>query len=493
MTGKTQSAAHRKTAEAYRKSAQGLPKEVLTGAHSRILESGLHMFNLDITVAYAAANQLAWVMTKDVDTLAVTILPSGFTAQLFNPEFVLRLQSKTDLAYVRTHEMMHLFLRHLWGEHGRTDVHVLAEEAAVNHMVGMIMYPRVSPANRPMPMLLALDEEGNPVLDKDGKPTYEPTGVNPYRLWKSYADDLKKQGETPVEYSTFVGSEARIYAELMRMKRNPMSTKDGKESSKCETGATGGENGTGDAEGDSSSKASIDQGISSEIISSILEDKVSAAIAGDDKARDEITKLMEMTEGSDEASKLWGSIGAGALRGETVKTRRVSFWERFVSNKLSSRIVPGEKLKVNHKRWWTFAMHRRGQEFNRHVVIAVDTSGSMCEAILDRVAQLLGDEDGLYFEFVAFDAEVYPFTLGEAFKGGGGTSFAPIDTYVSETLEEEPDAVLVVTDGYAPHITPTNPDKWVWLITPDGDPWPDTHEVPMDCYQLTAEELELAG
>ena len=32
----------------------------------------------------------------------------------------------------------------------------------------------------------------------------------------------------------------------------------------------------------------------------------------------------------------------------------------------------------------------------------------------------------------------------------------------------------MVTDGYAPHVTPADPDRWIWLITDNGDTWPET-------------------
>jgi hypothetical protein len=106
----------------------------------------------------------------------------------------------------------------------------------------------------------------------------------------------------------------------------------------------------------------------------------------------------------------------------------------------------------------------------------------MQPAILDRVAALIGELDNIEVEWHSFDGEVWPFVIGEGFKGGGGTSFQIIDDHIQEgaprhgeaepCCEEEQDFVLVITDGYAPHIMPREPDKWIWLITPGGDPWP---------------------
>lgn len=48
-----------------------------------------------------------------MDTLAVTLLPDGFAAQIFNPQFVMSMRTDRDLAFIRTHEMYHLLMRPL--------------------------------------------------------------------------------------------------------------------------------------------------------------------------------------------------------------------------------------------------------------------------------------------------------------------------------------------------------------------------------------------
>ena len=52
-------------------------------------------------------------------------------------------------------------------------------------------------------------------------------------------------------------------------------------------------------------------------------------------------------------------------------------------------------------------------------------------------------------------------------------------------LDVSPDAVVVLTDGYAPPVTPAEPDKWIWLITEGGDEWPERHTPAMDCHRVT--------
>jgi hypothetical protein len=57
-----------------------------------------------------------------------------------------------------------------------------------------------------------------------------------------------------------------------------------------------------------------------------------------------------------------------------------------------------------------------------------------------------------------------------------------------ERFDEHPDAVIMVTDGHAPAIAPAEPDKWIWLITPGGDDWPERRHPPMACHRVRRSE-----
>lgn len=85
-----------------------------------------------------------------------------------------------------------------------------------------------------------------------------------------------------------------------------------------------------------------------------------------------------------------------------------------------------------------------------------------------------------------------PFRPGERVFGGGGTSFQAVADYVEgrtevrgARFEERADAIVVLTDGFAPHITPAEPDKWIWLITQGGDDWPERRRPQMSCHRVT--------
>ncbi|MFC5827555.1 hypothetical protein [Nonomuraea insulae] len=94
--------------------------------------------------------------------------------------------------------------------------------------------------------------------------------------------------------------------------------------------------------------------------------------------------------------------------------------------------------------------------------------------------------------WLSFDGVVMPFVPGERVLGGGGTDFQNVVDYAEGRLEVDghafdarPDAVIMVTDGYAPHVTLADPDRWIWLITDNGDTWPETRTPPMACHRVT--------
>jgi len=158
---------------------------------------------------------------------------------------------------------------------------------------------------------------------------------------------------------------------------------------------------------------------------------------------------------------------------------------------LASKLSEGERLTYPKKHGAVLValghdplLHRRGRERTKVVLVALDTSGSMPQAVVNWLTDLVGRTDGVEFHWVAFDGGVAPFVPGEAVVGGGGTSFHAVAAY-AEAFEEHLDAVIVLTDGHAPPVTPAEPDRWIWLITADGDDWPERHRPPMACHRVT--------
>ena len=399
------------------------------------------------------------IPTTAVDTAAVVASGDGTCLLLYNPGFFVRL-GLDGVKFVLFHEARHLVHRHLFTdpELREDPVFELACEVSINHVA-----------------LIRLGREQLPLLEG------RPTGVDPREVYAAYRADLTAHGLEPVPYETFTETDMRVYGELKRMHRPPVPARrlcvhlrDGAVPADQET---------------------VDGVASSALLNALL-----AARRGHAGAERELLELMGRSEeGNPRAAKLWGNLGAGALRGETARTRTVDWWQRWLVDVLGSRLRDGERLVYPKKRGALLAalgqdpmLARRGPVRDKVLVIAYDTSGSMPAHVINWLTELVGRIDGVEAHWLSFDAVVMPFAPGERVYGGGGTSFHVVADYVEgrtevngRRLDVVPDAVVVLTDGHAPPITPAEPEKWIWLITEGGSEWPETHNPAMDCHRVT--------
>jgi hypothetical protein len=406
------------------------------------------------------------IPTTAIDTAAVIASGDGTCLLVYNPDFFCAL-GLDGVKFVLFHEARHLVHRHLHVDEAlRADpVFELAAEVAINHVA-----------------LVRLGRDQMPLLRG------EPTGIDPREIHARYQADLREQGLDSLDYDAFVETDHGIYGELKRMKHPPIAAP------LCIHQIL--------------AALPLDQETADLVASSALLNTLLAARRGNLGASGELLDLMARTEGSSEnAARIWGRLGAGVLRGQTAKTRRVQWWQRWLVDVLASRLAEGERLVYPKKRGALLAalgqdpmLSRRGPVRERVLVIALDTSGSMSGPVVDWLAQLVGQIDRAQVRWLAFDAQVYPFRPGQALRGGGGTSFQAVADYVEGRaalggaqgeeafFDERPDAVIVLTDGYAPPITPADPDTWIWLITAGGNDWPEHHTPAMACHRVTRGE-----
>ncbi|OXM62710.1 vWA domain-containing protein [Amycolatopsis vastitatis] len=432
---------------------QPAPPAVIAEAE-RLKEAALLDFGLTESVvgSWLFAKCRHQIATTAIDTAAVVASGDGTCLLLFNPGFFAGI-GLDGVKFVLFHEARHLVHRHLFAEPELRDdpVFTLAAEVVINH-VAIVRLGR-----------------GLPVLD--GKPA----GVDPVAVHRRYVEDLTAQGLEPLAYDGFTGTDLTVYTELKRMKHPPVP------SPSCVH---------------VTHRLPLDQEALDAAVSSALLNSLLAARRGNDRAGSELLDLMGRTE--DTASRIWGNLGAGALRGVTAKTGKVDWWQRWLADVLGSKLREGERLVYPKKRGAVLAalghepmLSRRGPVRDKVLVIAYDTSGSMPSSVVDWMTGLVGGIDGVRAHWLAFDGVVMPFRPGEPVLGGGGTSFQAVVDYVEgrstvegKSFEDRPDAVVVLTDGYAPPVTPAEPDKWIWLITEGGDDWPDAHTPPMACHRV---------
>ncbi|MFE7446424.1 hypothetical protein ACFU7X_38905 [Streptomyces chartreusis] len=399
------------------------------------------------------------IPTTAVDTAAVVASGDGTCLLLYNPGFFVRL-GLDGVKFVLFHEARHLVHRHLFTdlELREDPVFELACEVSINHVA-----------------LIRLGREQLPLLEG------RPTGVDPREVYAAYRADLTAHGLEPVPYETFTETDMRVYGELKRMHRPPVPAR--RLCVHLQDGAV------------PADQETVDGVASSALLNALL-----SARRGHAGAERELLELMGRSEeGNPRAAKLWGNLGAGVLRGETVRTRTVDWWQRWLVDVLGSKLRDGERLVYPKKRGALLAalgqdpmLARRGPVRDKVLVIAYDTSGSMPAHVINWLTELVGRIDGVEAHWLSFDAVVMPFAPGERVYGGGGTSFQVVADYVEgrtevngRRLDVVPDAVVVLTDGHAPPIAPAEPEKWIWLITEGGSEWPETHNPAMDCHRVT--------
>lgn len=460
------------------------PEDIVEQAR-KIKESVLMDFGLGsaITASVLFTKCHHHIPTTAIETMAVMLLADGTAVLMYNPYFTVAL-GEEGAKFVLFHESRHLVYRHLFNEPQlRQDpVFTLACELGINHDT-MARLKRSG-----MPKVAKLDENGQPILDAKGAPVMEPTGIDPKVEYDKYAKDLKAQNLTPVAYADFVRTDFGCYTELKRMKNPPVPP----QMMLCMHG----EDGEGDA-----GQVPMDDETATHITEQALRVMMQAAAAGKEKAREEMLELAERTEGTSErTSKMWGDMGIGRLRGQTHATRRVDWWKQWFNDQLASRLKEGDRLVYNKKRGALDIflgndpmLGHRGDEEEKLALIAIDTSGSMPQHVIDYLTKLVGFTDGVEFRWLAFDGAIEPFRPGEVVKGGGGTNFGLVMDYAEgrlavdgKTLDIHPDVIVMLTDGYASPIRPAEPDKWVWMITEGGsDDWLRAQPDPMSSHKLT--------
>lgn len=401
------------------------------------------------------------VFTSAIDTLAVTAKPGTGIVLAINPEvFSQRLDAENRVKAL-VHESLHVENKHLMADRSG-DAWTLACEVMCNHVMmallgcGMFQWhPK--------------DEETGAI----DTATTEEFAVNPRKIWEKYKADLKKQGKDYVSYAEFTKSDLVCLAELQKMEKLP---KPPKGSGGKSEGGWGCAHADGNPDGE---QLPFDQDEVDDAMDEVLHDAVRKAGAeNDQRFKDALKRMFDQAEGSEKASKMWGDMGIGALFGEAIRRRQVKFWAQWLKRQLGRRLVPGRNLVFNRKTVAVDHQLRRdpilaykGKTRKTLLWVACDTSGSMSSEQLEWVQKYVGEEKNIDIEYYNFDTNMVKIEYGDAFCGRGGTNFDCIEEEYTNA-RKKPDALLVLTDGYAPEIEPKDKKRWVWLITHDGDDWP---------------------
>jgi len=410
------------------------------------------------------------VFTTAVPGFAVTLAGDGNAMLLVNPGFACDLGAD-GATMVAVHEAYHLVMSHLLVDPDlrANPLFELATEASINWRM-LNMFNTTNMLTVPDP------RDDNP--DRTKAKRVE-SGVNPYRVFTDYKKALKEAGFDALKrIEDFYRTDLGCLAELSCMPRPP------KQQNNFCVHMSGSSAGSGEGEGEPS-PVQMDQDEIARLVSRALEVALHEATSNGNKvAKDELVKLMVSTGDNERASRVWGDLGAGILRGETTATRKTDLWERWTADAMATRLAEGNRLRYAKKVPWDPRVTAHGREPLKQGIVAVDASGSMHKEVLDKVAALIGETDNLEVTWVSFDGAVWPFVPGEEFQGGGGTNCQLVDEWIEDNYDDFPDFVLVITDGYFNPFTPTDPDAWIWLITSGGATWPEKWNPPMACREL---------
>lgn len=168
----------------------------------------------------------------------------------------------------------------------------------------------------------------------------------------------------------------------------------------------------------------------------------------------------------------WESVIRKWCRSKIVSKRKTVDRWGFTSRRLNEFQMKGDLILPGDL---TFIQKDRSKEKN-NIAMFLDISGS-CVHLASRFKSAAAaiPPDHFNIHLATFDTQVYKVFDDRDGKrkpsewdirGGGGTAFGPIETYLQE-LDSYPDAVFVVTDGYGTSINPEHPDRFYWFLSED--------------------------
>lgn len=109
-------------------------------------------------------------------------------------------------------------------------------------------------------------------------------------------------------------------------------------------------------------------------------------------------------------------------------------------------------------------------EVRLRVLMAIDTSGSVSTPFLGEARAVANQHlPGTRIRLVTFDTAVYDLAPGAvALMGGGGTDAGCVERFIHQKLRHYPDQVFLFTDGLTAPFSVLHPERWIWLLPPEG-------------------------
>ena len=380
----------------------------------------------------------------------------------FSPAFMDQLSDR-ELDFVMMHEILHVVLEHCMRTGDR-------DNALFNCACDIVVNSNIRLSSGDDPLSITLSAYGEAMnIAPNGKPGHLYTAEEVYEMFpareKQRAESGKGQGDGKDENGEKNGSDKnqdKGQGKSQGDATGGSASKKGQKNDCSSASKTPGEKGTWD-----------DHSHWRERDDSELSDTWRARVA----AAAAVLSVEESWDGC-------GSLPAGLERLLKERHRSQVDWRTMLQEFVQEEICD-----------WSFSPPDRRfpdspfflPDFNdtvervRNILFMVDTSGSISDDMLahaySEVAAAVDQFGGAFEGYLGFfDAEVYepiPFSsiddlLSIRLKGGGGTSFHAVFSYVREKVEEDnaPACLIMLTDGYAafPDEDETFGVPVLWLI-----------------------------
>lgn len=182
-------------------------------------------------------------------------------------------------------------------------------------------------------------------------------------------------------------------------------------------------------------------------------------------------------------TSLWSQFGGGEHYGHGALGRDRGFHRCPPRKNLRRFLLDQLRPPLRHRPDWSRANRKAAGIYPRvilptwealpnpkRVLMAMDTSGSIRRAFLDVVVSVAEQPlPECEVKLITFDVQCYPFEKGQTIlSGGGGTLVQAVENYIHAAMTDYPDIVFVFTDGFTPAPCPRHPERWVWILTPEG-------------------------
>lgn len=179
---------------------------------------------------------------------------------------------------------------------------------------------------------------------------------------------------------------------------------------------------------------------------------------------DKMKEKIKNARGLKAGNQQFGSLRPVENTGKTLK------WDMILLDFVDTRKVedawnkPNRKLSAFYPD--TILPYSKDAEV-QEILVFVDSSGSIDHNALNLFISLIKNTPKhIKVRAVSFDTTCYEFDLiKEQPKGGGGTNFGILQSWIDLNCKKYPKCVIVLTDGEGSECSNIkNPNRWMWLL-----------------------------